>query len=180
MSDGEIHAWHFVTGKPVQLQFRGGLISRIETVSEPPPNAQWVAPGLFDLQVNGYAGVDFQQDDLTTDSLLVAARGLRKAGCTRFFVTLVTDDWSRLMERLRHFRSIRTRSLELTTAIAGWHIEGPFLSAEPGFHGAHDPQWMLDPTPDHIKELRATAGDDPVLLTLAPERRGAIEAIKAA
>jgi N-acetylglucosamine-6-phosphate deacetylase len=180
MSDGEIHAWHFATGKPIQLQFRGGIISSIETVSEPPPSGQWVAPGLFDLQVNGYAGVDFQQDNPTTDSLLVAARGLRQAGCTRFLLTLVTDDWARLMKRLRDFRSIRNSSPELTAAIAGWHIEGPFLSAEPGFHGAHDPQWMLDPTPAHIKELRAVAGNEPILLTLAPERRGAIDAIKTA
>src|SRR5262245_21510286 len=117
MSDGDIHAWHFATAKPVQLQFRGGIISTIETVSKPPPNGQWVAPGLFDLQVNGYAGVDFQQDNLSIDSLLVAARALRKAGCTRFFVTLVTDDWSRLMERLRHFRALRNSSSELTAAI---------------------------------------------------------------
>jgi N-acetylglucosamine-6-phosphate deacetylase len=68
----------------------------------------------------------------------------------------------------------------LKAAIAGWHIEGPFLSAEPGFHGAHDPQWMQDPTPRHIEELRRCAGDDPVLLTVAPERQGAMEAIKAA
>src|SRR4029079_13517053 len=49
-----------------------------------------------------------------------------------------------------------------------------------GFHGAHDPQWMLDPTPAHIRELRAVAGNEPILLTLAPERRGAIAAIKTA
>jgi len=179
-SDGKIHAWHFATGKPIHLDFSGGVISKIEMISEPPPQAQWIAPGLFDLQINGYAGVDFQQDSLALDSLLLAARGLRKAGCTRFLVTLVTDDWARLMARLRHLRSLRARSDELKAAIAGWHIEGPFLSAEPGFHGAHDPQWMRDPTPGHIGELRLCAGDDPVLLTLAPERHGATEAIKAA
>src|SRR5262245_37291043 len=82
-SPGEIHAWHVATGNPIRMQISRGLISRIETVAEPPPKAQWVAPGLLDVQVNGYAGVDFQQDNLTIDSLLVAVRGLRKAGCTR-------------------------------------------------------------------------------------------------
>src|SRR5436190_2700768 len=126
-SDGKIHAWHFATGNPIYLHFNGGVISKIEMISEPPPQAQWIAPGLFDLQINGYAGVDFQQDSLALDSLLMAARGLRRAGCTRFLVTLVTDDWTRLIARLRHFRSLRARSDELKAAIAGWHIEGPFL-----------------------------------------------------
>ena len=178
--EGEIHAWHFAARKPVHVRFADGLISHIEFVSSLPPNGQWFAPGLFDLQINGYAGVDFQQDDLSVDSLLIAARGLRRAGCTRFLLTLITDDWPRLMYRLQHVRSVRARSPELQAAIAGWHIEGPFLSAEPGFAGAHEPGWMRNPTPQHIRELRAIAGDDPVLVTLSPEREGAIRAIEAA
>src|SRR4051794_28119012 len=132
--DGEIQAWHFATGNPIRLCFSDGLISEIETVAGSPQQEQWIAPGLFDLQINGYAGIDFQQDNITIDSLLIAVHGLRRAGCTRFLLTLVTDDWPRLMRRLRHFRSLREESSELKAAIAGWHIEGPFLSAEPGFH----------------------------------------------
>jgi N-acetylglucosamine-6-phosphate deacetylase len=65
----------------------------------------------------------------------------------------------------------------LRSAITGWHIEGPFLSKEPGYHGAHDPRYMIDPSPEHIRTLRDIAKSDPVLLTLAPERPGAIAAI---
>jgi N-acetylglucosamine-6-phosphate deacetylase len=36
---------------------------------------------------------------------------------------------------------------------------------------------MLDPTPEKIRELRAIADDDPLMITLAPERKGALEAI---
>jgi len=89
--EGEIHAWHFSTRKPVRVRFAEGLITHIEFVSSLPPNGQWLAPGLFDLQINGYAGVDFQQDDLSVDLLLIAAHGLRRAGCTRFLLTLITD-----------------------------------------------------------------------------------------
>jgi N-acetylglucosamine-6-phosphate deacetylase len=134
----------------------------------------------MDLQVNGYAGVDFQQDRLTLDELHSATRQLRLAGCTRYLLTLVTDEWSRLIPRLRHLRELRAQSAELAHAIAGWHIEGPFLSAEPGFCGAHDPALMMDPTPDHISALRDAAGHDPLLLTLAPERQNAIAAIEQA
>src|SRR5437879_4699390 len=180
MTGGEIHGWNLATRKPVHLRWADGCITHVEIVASPPAQEQWIAPGLVDLQVNGYAGVDFQADDLTVDDLLVAVRGLRLAGCTSFLVALITDEWPRLMERLRRLRSVRSQSAELQLAITGWHIEGPFLSAEPGFHGAHDPSCMRDPSPEHMSELRANAGDDPVLLTLSPERHGALRAIEAA
>ena len=179
-NNGEIQAWHFATRKPVCVRWAGGRITHLDAVTRPPPEEQWLAPGLLDLQVNGYGGIDFQQDDLTLEDLLAAASGLRAAGCTRFFIALITHDWPRLMNRLRRLRSLRAESAELQAAIAGWHVEGPFLSAEPGFHGAHERAWVRDPSPEHILELRAVAGDDPVLLTLAPERTGALKAIEVA
>jgi N-acetylglucosamine-6-phosphate deacetylase len=105
---------------------------------------------------------------------------LRAAGCAKFLLTLITDDWSRLTTRLRHLRAVRAQSAELQSAIVGWHIEGPFLSSEPGFHGAHDPALMRDPKPEHLRELRELTGRDPLLLTLAPERQGALAAIELA
>ena len=180
MSSGEVHAWRFATSEPVRARWADGHITKLETVSDPPRENLWIAPGLMDLQVNGYAGIDFQNDELTADDLLVAARGLRSAGCTRFLIALITDDWARLLNRLRHLSSLRSSVLELQQAIVGWHIEGPFLSAEPGFHGAHDPSWMRDPAPGLIRELRAAAGDDLLLVTLSPERSGALAAIEEA
>lgn len=132
---------------------------------------------VFDPQVNGYAGVDFQQDDLTADVLVQASEAWRRDGGQRFFVTLITDAWPRLMARLRRIQALRAASVALRETLAGWHLEGPFLSAQPGFHGAHDPSLMIDPTPDHFRELRDTVGDDPLLVTVAPERPGAIECI---
>ena len=180
MTQGEIDGWHFATRKPVRLRWAEGRITHLEVLVSSPSQDQWIAPGLFDLQVNGYGGVDFQQDDLALESLLAAARSLRLAGCTRFLATLITDDWPVLMHRLRRLHALRSQSAELHAAIAGWHIEGPFLSVAPGFHGAHDPARMRDPAPEDILELRAISGDDPVLCTLAPERTGAQKAIEVA
>jgi N-acetylglucosamine-6-phosphate deacetylase len=174
-SKGELCARDYATGQPVCLSFQDGVIRGIEPADAAPD--LWIAPTLFDVQVNGFGGVDFQQDDLTAEALLRATRGLRTAGCARFLLTLITDDWPRLTSRLRHLRLIRSQSAELETAIAGWHIEGPFLSAEPGFHGAHDPARMRDPTAEEILELRTLTGQDPCLLTLAPERPGALRAV---
>src|ERR1051326_4326285 len=180
VSSGEICGWHFGNRCPIWLSWEKGLITQIEPVEPGLAGDNWIAPGLFDLQVNGYGGVDFQQDNLRVDDLLRAVRGLRSAGCTRLLLTLITDHWPRLTALLRHLRSVRAQSAELEAAISGWHIEGPFLSAEAGFHGAHEPGLMLDPKAEHILELRALTCDDPLLLTLSPERAGALEAIRLA
>lgn len=180
MDSGEWLALDISTSRPVRLRWRHGVITSLEPAPRAPEPALWLAPPLFDVQVNGYAGVDFQQDGLDQAALLHAVRALRRDGCGRILLTLITDDWARLTARLRHLVALRAQSFELQAAIPGWHIEGPFLSEQPGFHGAHDPACMIDPTPAHIQELRSIVGDTGLLLTLAPERRGAIAAIRVA
>lgn len=135
---------------------------------------------LLDPQVNGYAGVDFQNDDLGVPGLESAVAAWRRDGGDRFLLTLVTDDWTRLLARLRRLvRDVRKHAT-LREVIAGWHVEGPFLSPLPGFHGAHDPAAMLDPLPEHLRALRDAAADETLLVTLAPERVGALAAIELA
>jgi N-acetylglucosamine-6-phosphate deacetylase len=177
MSNGEICALHYATGRPVWLRWHGGRILKLEQSKDSPEPETWIAPALVDLQVNGFSGVDFQSDKLAEEDLILAVKALHREGCAKFLLTLVTDSWDRLLQRLRHLRELRSGSSELEAAIAGWHIEGPFLSSEPGYCGAHDPAAMCDPTAEHIRVLREATGSDPVLLTLAPERAGALEAI---
>lgn len=180
MTEGEISAWHYATRKPVCVRWKGGKIIAVEKASHDLPRDSWIVPALFDVQVNGYGGIDFQQDNLTSSDLLKAIRALRRDGCASILLTLITDEWTKLTARLRHLKELRDKSKELREAIVGWHVEGPFLSEQPGFHGAHDPRLMIDPTPAHVRELREIASGDPLLLTISPERNGAIEAIQAA
>lgn len=177
MNEGEVQGWHYATRQPVRVHWRNGRILFIEPSGTRPSRFAWIAPGLVDLQINGFGGVDFQQDNLKLDDLLRAARRLIESGCTRFLLTLITDRWDKMLNRLEHLRKLRAESSILRAMIAGWHIEGPFLSAQPGFAGAHDPSVMIDPLPEHIHQLRKVAGDDLLLLTLAPERLEAIAAI---
>lgn len=179
MNSGELQAWHFKSRQPVTIKWNDGVIRSVEAAKTAPDNI-WIAPPLLDLQVNGYNGVDFQQDNLPLEDLLRAARELRGVGCTSFLLTLITDDWSALLKRLAHLRALRAKSQELQDSIAGWHIEGPFLSAEPGFRGAHPAERMRHPTPELMRELRQIIGADPVLLTIAPERDDAIASIETA
>src|SRR5258706_6057813 len=177
-AQGEVCGRHYSSGEFMKLEWDGGVITRFESVDVEP--RVWLAPGLFDLQINGFGGIDFQQDGLSVEDLLRASRALRASGCTRFLLTLITAEWKTLTSRLRHLRSLRAQSAELQSAIAGWHVEGPFLSKEAGFHGAHDPALLVEPTPEHILELRSIADDDPLLLTMSPEVNGVNRAIRIA
>ena len=180
MNSGSVDAWHYATREPVRITWKAGKISALSVPDKPPPENLWLAPSLLDLQINGYAGVDFQQDDLAAGQLLNATRALRRDGCARYFLTLITDEWPRMMARLEHYGALRRNDPELQDAIRGFHIEGPFLSRQPGFCGAHNPAVMLEPQAAHIEELRAVAKGVPLLLTIAPEVPGALEAIRLA
>lgn len=180
MNSGEICAFLQSTHQPVRVRWHNGHISSIEPASRPDDPDLWIAPSLIDLQINGYAGVDFQKDGLTENDLERAVKGLQAAGCGQFLLTLTTDRWETMLRRLAALRALRENSVALRTAILGWHLEGPFLSSEPGFCGAHAPELMVDPSLDHIRELREITRSDLILLTLAPERKGALEAIELA
>ena len=176
MANGEIHAWNILDRQPVLAKWDNGIFTEFTHTTEPPAQNEWIGPPLVDLQVNGFAGVDFQQDDLTAEQLLHATNALGQAGCGSFFFTLITDNWEAMTRRLAKAKQHRDANQALGQAIAGWHIEGPFLSAEPGYCGAHPPDLMLDPTPEQLEEIWEITSDDPVLLTMAPERKSGLSA----
>ena len=181
MTSSRLAGRHYQTGKPIALGWRkDGRFQPVSRASASECGPRWLAPPLLDLQVNGFAGVDFQSDYLEIEPLLAAVEALHQKGCAHFFPTLITDDWPRILRRLRHLRHLREARPELASAISGWHIEGPFLSEAKGFSGAHDPRLMVDPTPAHLGALRDAAGPGRLLLTLAPERPGALAAIERA
>lgn len=134
--------------------------------------------GLFDLQVNGFAGVDFQSDALTLAELRTAVRALRRHGMDRILLTLITDDVDRMCRKLEVIEAHRRAEPDLARTIVGYHLEGPYLLAEPGFCGAHDPRWMHPPRMAEWKRLWAASGENVRLVTLAPELRGAPEFIR--
>lgn len=177
-TEGEVVGRSVRSGLPLRLRWKAGRIVECEVVPAPPALKDWIAPPLVDLQNNGYAGIDFQSDGTRPTDLLQSSHALTQAGCTRFLLTLITDSWQALLDRLSHLRKLREQDSELKRRIVGWHIEGPFLSDQPGFHGAHRPAFMQDPQLPQLQALREIVGSDPLLLTVAPERKGVIEAIR--
>lgn len=179
MSQGEVIGRRASDGAAMRCAWTAGRIVALDPVASAPDDV-WLAPTLFDPQVNGYAGVDFQQGDVTPTQIETALTGLRRDGCGQILFTLTTCPWDELIAKLARVRALRAASPTLARGIAGWHIEGPFISPVRGFAGAHDPRWMCDATPERLRALRTAAGDLPLMLTLAPERAGGVDAVREA
>ena len=162
----------------MRLEWTEGEIVRMDPVADSKPELPWLAPSLIDLQVNGFGGVDYQDPSLSIEDLEQSVDCLKHHGCGGSLVTLISDEWGAILEKLRRLVRFRNSNPELKRFIRGWHIEGPFLSSEEGFRGAHRPEVMRDPGPEVVRELQSVVGSDPLLLTVAPERRGAIELIR--
>ena len=123
----------------------------------------------LDLQVNGYAGVDFCAVDLTADALHAACQRLADDGVDAILATLITDSIDRLTTKLANLVRWRTEDPLIRQMIAGFHIEGPFLSPEPGYIGAHDPSAVAPATIDDASRLLDAADGLTKIITLAPE-----------
>jgi N-acetylglucosamine-6-phosphate deacetylase len=146
------------------------------TVARPPAVP---LPPLFDFQVNGFAGVDFQSDDLTAASLDRAVAGLRRHGVSGIFATLITENVESLCRRLENFEQLCAGSPTTAAMICGYHVEGPWLNPEPGYRGAHPADAMHAPTLAEFERLQSAAGGRVRLITLAPEWPGSPECIAA-
>lgn len=132
--------------------------------------------GLFDLQVNGFGGVDFQSPT-TLDAVRHACVRLRECGMDRNLVTFITDSPEALLGKLRAFEEYRRQDSIIRDTLVGYHLEGPYLSAEPGYRGAHPEDLMCDPDWAEFQRQQEVAGGAIRLVTLAPERNGAEEFI---
>ena len=97
---------------------------------------------LFDIQINGFAGVDFQADQLSIEEMHQAVDGLSRHQTLRFFPTLITDSLESLERKFARLESFRSQDQKLAEAMCGYHLEGPWLSTRPGYRGAHDARWM--------------------------------------
>lgn len=137
------------------------------------------APGWFDFQINGFGGVDFQSDTLTLAELDHAVATLRKHGVAGIFATLITDEVDALCRRLEHIERLCSESAVARRMIVGYHLEGPWLSPQLGYRGAHPPAPMHAPSLAEFQRLQSAASGRVRLVTLAPEWPGSAEAISA-
>ena len=101
--------------------------------------------GWIDLQVNGYAGVDFNAPGLTVEKVLAVTEKLAADGTVGYLPTLVTGDPEMLIGMVRTVMEARRKYAICEKNILGFFLEGPFISDKPGAVGTHPVEWVHAP-----------------------------------
>jgi N-acetylglucosamine-6-phosphate deacetylase len=134
--------------------------------------AGWLAKAFCDLQINGFAGVDFNSPGVGTSDYRKAAHALWTTGVTRFCPTIITADHDSMCRCLEAAAAAAADPL-VGPSIAGIHVEGPYISPEDGPRGAHPREAVRPPDRAEFERLQQAAGGRIRLVTLAPETRDA-------
>jgi N-acetylglucosamine-6-phosphate deacetylase len=164
------------TGTPIAVTVADGVIKKIE----PPPEASvsnWISPGWIDLQVNGFGGVDYNSPATTAEEIGRSIEAQRKTGVTRLLPTVITGDLAQMAACLANLARAK-QELADGCAIAGFHVEGPWISPEDGPRGAHPLEHVRPASVDEFKRLQDAAKGLIRLLTLAPESPGALALVE--
>jgi N-acetylglucosamine-6-phosphate deacetylase len=136
-----------------------------------------ITNGLFDLHVNGYAGVDFNDPGIDAVRLDHALEAMLAAGVTGCLPTLITTGPDELQARLRALDAAVAGSRYGAAMVPGYHLEGPFLNPAAGYAGCHPPAMMCDPDTGLVGRLEQGLSRPVLLITIAPERTGAMHFI---
>jgi N-acetylglucosamine-6-phosphate deacetylase len=174
----EIKAIHYETGKPVIIEIRNGIIS---TISESRDSEKiqdlYIAPGLIDNQINGYKGIDFAEGLLTPERMRMAVESIHADGVTSFMPTVITDRHENLLRTFRNLAAAM-KEAEIRDSVIGFHLEGPYISAEEGYFGCHPSEFIRKPSWDEFARYQEAADGGIMQVTLSPEVEGCIEFIK--
>lgn len=176
----EIVGRHYRTGQPVRIRLERDRIAALRPAGRTSREMSWVAPGLVDLQVNGFAGLDFNAPGPDGGEAERIAAELAREGVTTFLPTVVTGAVEAMEGALRAVDSACRRRGAAREAVAGIHLEGPFLSPEEGPRGAHDPAHVRAPDWGLLERWRRAAGGRLRLLTMSPEWPGSRDFIERA
>jgi len=167
------------SGSPLELTVEEGLITHLEPI-EATTAMPYLSHGFIDIQVNGYLGNDYSSPTLCESDIVKINAALAKRGTTKHAPTIITNSAQRIERNLAVIATAVKKDPVLAQAIVGIHLEGPYISAEEGPRGVHDPQYARDPSIAELDRFITASEGLLKLITLAPERNGAIEFISAA
>jgi N-acetylglucosamine-6-phosphate deacetylase len=168
----------YSTNKPVSIEIADGKIISIREARESADGPKLlVAPGLIDIQINGYNGIDFSDQELTAEDLKEIVKGLWKVGVTSFLPTITSHDHQHLMTSFKALSNALSDP-KLAMSIPGYHLEGPYISPVQGFRGAHPEAFIRPPDLEEFKQYQEASNDMIRLLTVAPEFAGVLPLIR--
>lgn len=177
----KIQGRHFKTDQPIELQIDGELIHSISPLvcsADERDALPYISPGFFDIQVNGYNGVWFSSPQLTVDDVVATVHSLASQGIARFFPTLITASFEALKHGFETIQRACKQDKTVARCVAGYHLEGPYISAEDGPRGAHPIEHVRPANFAEFQELQKAADQRIRLVTLAAESENSIEFIK--
>ena len=160
---------HALSGEPILVRFSEvieGVDSLVDAVAG---TGSYLAPGFIDLQVNGFAGVDYNKTTTTHEQILHSLRAQFATGVTRLYPTLITNSEPELVGCLRNLAAAKEALGHEGRSMEGFHVEGPFISAEDGPRGAHPVRWARKPDIEEYKRWQEAAGGQVRLVTISPE-----------
>jgi N-acetylglucosamine-6-phosphate deacetylase len=161
-------------GKPVSVMIGNGMITAI---SQLPPDSTlqnlYIAPGLIDIQINGYMGVDFSNQQLSPADIRKVIRSLWKVGVTSFLPTVVPNEPAKMRNSFRLLAGI-LKDEKIRLSIPGLHLESPYISPAQGYRGAHLEKNIRLPDWDEFQDFQNASGNNIRIITVAPEVKGAI------
>jgi N-acetylglucosamine-6-phosphate deacetylase len=154
-----------LSGRPIVVSFS----QTIEAVAGGAGGSGvFLAPGFIDLQVNGFAGVDFNSPAAPEEEIGRAIRALLACGVTRFFPTVITGSPQDMLGALKNLAAAKAALAE-GEAIEGFHVEGPHISPEDGPRGAHPRRWVRRPDLHEFHRWQDAARGAVRIVTVSPE-----------
>ena len=163
------------TGAATVVEY-GATISAVDDLVRPPALEDFIAPGLIDLQVNGFAGVDYNDPASTAEEIARSINALFATGVTRFFPTVITAPEKRIVESVRNLTRAKEEFVRNgwpeAAAMEAFHIEGPHLSPESGPRGAHPLEFIRPPDVNEFERWQEAADGNIRLVTVSPEWDG--------
>lgn len=175
-----LRGFHYRTGERIDVVCRGGVIAGIEPASgcRADREAAWIAPGFCDVQINGCLGISFGAKDLDDEKIRTVVAACQQHGMTEICPTVITASADDLLNSFRVLQKACTNDSALARAFIGYHLEGPYLSPLDGPRGAHPLAHIRDPDWDEFCRLQEAAGGRIRMVTVAPERPGALPFIE--
>jgi N-acetylglucosamine-6-phosphate deacetylase len=157
------------TDESVAVEFEQTILS-VRPVDDSEPvgtDPLYLAPGFVDLQVNGFAGVDFNDPKTTIEEIGRVLDAMFSTGVTRCLPTIITGSPDAMLASLRNLHRAQTELLH-GRAIAGFHVEGPHIGPEDGPRGAHPVRWVRPPDLKEFAGWQDATGNNIRLVTLSP------------
>ncbi len=154
-----------ISGEQIEIEFDTTIRTAEPVLTPHADDAVFIAPGFVDLQINGFAGVDFNSPHAELQPALDA---IFSTGVTRFFPTLITGEPGAMLAAIRNLADAR-ESLPNGHAIEAIHVEGPHISPEDGPRGAHPREWVRPPDFAEFQRWQDAAQGLVRIVTLSPE-----------